>query len=100
VLQLIMGKLGLSRTYQLSKSAHWNASRGYMKTDEHSTSALRLRPKNDGVTTTIAGCPGESAPTLFNSVRPRNSVESIELAGITKTVEISFSRDAADTVSH
>ncbi|KAH6638620.1 hypothetical protein BKA67DRAFT_588981 [Truncatella angustata] len=95
VLQLVLGKLRLSRTYQLSKSSPWTTSHGYVKTDEHSMSGLR--PSDRVTTTTVAG-PKEPAPPSFKHLRPQTSVESIELAGITKTVEVSLSSDIADVV--
>ncbi|KAI1843773.1 hypothetical protein JX266_010032 [Neoarthrinium moseri] len=97
LLQLALGKLGLSRTYRLSRSSPWTPSHGYVKTDEHSMSGLR--PK-DGVTTTTAAGPTETAPTPFRYLRSRPSLESIELAGITKTMEVSLSSDAGEMDGH
>ncbi|OTB01368.1 hypothetical protein M426DRAFT_14531 [Hypoxylon sp. CI-4A] len=86
-LQFVLGKLGLSRTYQLSRGSPWTPSHGYVRTEEGVASYLR--PGN-GVTTTAA-----TGPNAFPSLKYLGSQKGdIELAGITKTVEVSMSRDS------
>ncbi|KAH6646252.1 hypothetical protein BKA67DRAFT_583665 [Truncatella angustata] len=94
VLHFIMGKLGLSQTYQLSQSLPWAPSRGYMKTDEHSTS--NLRPGDGTTTATAAGPKKSTAP--FDYLQTQPGMDPIELTGITRTVEVSLSRDDAHEV--
>ncbi|KAK6069874.1 hypothetical protein SCUP234_10453 [Seiridium cupressi] len=95
ILQIITSKVGLSRTFLLSRSSPWHHSNGYVKTDGNSVSGLR---PNDGITTTTAAGPTEHVLPSFGNIRSRSSMESIELAGITKTVEVSLSRDKGDMV--
>jgi hypothetical protein len=92
VLQFVLGKLGLTR-YQWSRTGPWTPSRGYVKTEEHSTSNLR---PDDGITSTTAAGPKKPPPQPFRYLQSRSSDDSIELGGITRTVEVSLSSDIAE----